>query len=93
VLALYLSYLKAAVVVMVWATGTFATYGLLRTSTVAEVVAAASVSLVLSLVVALMVADLLSPSRPVRRALTVAVAPVMAWLHRPRAGAGRHPKI
>jgi hypothetical protein len=90
---LYLSYLKTAVVVMVWATGTFAAYSFIRTSTVAEVVAAASVSLALSLIVALLVADLLSPSRTVRRAVAVLFAPVLAWLHKPGSHSGRNQEI
>jgi hypothetical protein len=53
ILALYVSYLQSAVLVMVWAAVTFAVYGLIRSSILAAVVASAVVSLVLSLAVVL----------------------------------------
>ena len=52
-ISLYLSYLKTAVLGMLWAALTLAVYAFIRTNTVAEVVAAAAVSLVVSLVEAL----------------------------------------
>jgi hypothetical protein len=88
VLALFFSYLKTALLVMAWAALTLAAYGFIRSSSVAEVVAAAAVSLMLSLIAALLVADLLSPSRPVRRALAVVFTPLLAWLERPGPHAG-----
>lgn len=82
------SYLKTALLMMAWATLAFATYGFIRSSSVAGVVAAAGVSVVLPLVAALLIADLLSPSRPGRRALAVLFTPVLAWLHRPGSHSG-----
>lgn len=93
VLALYFSYLKTAVLVMVWAALTLAAYSFIRSSNVAEVVAAAAVSLALSLVAALLVADLLSPSRPVRRAVATVFTPVLAWLHKPGSHSGRKQEV
>jgi len=40
-----------------------------------------------------LVADLLSPSRPVRRAVAVVFAPLLAWLHKPGSHSGRNQEI
>ncbi len=93
VLALYFSYLKSAVLVMVWAAVTFATYGFIRSSTVAEVIAAAAVSLVLSMAVALLLVDFLSPSHRVRRAVPAVFAFLLALLDKPRSHSGRKQEI
>jgi hypothetical protein len=82
ILALYVSYLRTSLLVMLWAGLAFAAYGLIRSSAVVEVIAAASVSAVLSLAAALLVADLVSPSHPARRAAATLVAPLLASLRK-----------
>jgi hypothetical protein len=83
-LALYLDYLRSAVLVMVWAACTLAVYGFIRSSTAAEITVAAAVSLVLPLAVTLLAAGLLSPSRSPRGVMGVIAAPVLAWLRKAR---------
>ncbi len=90
---LYLSYLKSAVLVMLWAALTFAAYAFIRSSTVAEVVVAAAVALVLSLGVALPLMDYLSPSHAVRRTLAAVFASLLALLLRQEARSGQKQQI
>lgn len=82
-LRLYLDYMKAAGLAMIWAAVTFGTYAFIRTSNVAGTVAAAMVSLALSLLVLLPVIDYLSPSHRVRRVLAAILGALVALLVKP----------
>jgi hypothetical protein len=90
-LRLYLSYMKTVLVVMVWTGVTLAAYGLIRRSGVAETVAVGLVAVTLSLVVAVPLIDLLSPSHVVRRRVATVLAAILAHLQgtQARSGQGR----
>lgn len=88
-LQLYLEYLKTAAAVMAWATVTLAAYALVRTSGVAETIAAAVLSGIVSLVVALVLIEYFSPSRVVRRKLVAVLEAALKLLLKSDSGSGQ----
>lgn len=66
---LYLDYMKSAVLAMAWTAVMLTVYGLIRTSSVAAIVASALLACALSLVAALLFMDRISPSSYLRRIL------------------------
>ena len=87
-LSLYLSYMKTALVAMVWAGVVLAAYGLIRRSGVAETVAVALVAVTLSLVVALPLIDFLSPSHAVRKRAAIVLATLLTFVQGKQAQSG-----
>lgn len=87
-LHLYGSYLKSALLVMAWASVTLAGYALIRSSAVAQLIAAVAVSGTLSLLAALLLIEYVSPSQVVRRVVTGVLDAVLTLLSKLESRAG-----
>ena len=75
-----LSYLKTAAMAMLWAALAFASYALIRRSTVAEVIALGVVSVIVSLAILLPLFDYFSRSHRIRQAAAAVLARLAALL-------------
>ena len=75
-----LSYLKTAAMAMLWAALAFASYALIRRSTVAEVIALGVVSVIVSLAILLPLFDYFSRSHRIRKAAAAVLARLAALL-------------
>lgn len=92
-LRLYLEYMKAAGLAMLWAAVMLGTYAFIRSSSVVGTVVAALVSLLLSFVVLFTVLDYLSPSHKVRKAVAGALGAAAALLLKPESQAGQKQRV